>query len=332
MEQNQQQNENAGGFTAHVPPPPSEVTVRTLESDLASMAESGGGAPKARPVKFFHKEEEEEKARKAAVVSMPGIATGAPMGTPEAAAPVVPSFLSSKTFLAISLISLLLVVFMAGYFVIFPLLNPPVPPQAPAAVPAAQTAAQALQHKSFFTQPVDGSLPLQIPSPVDGVAAESRQLSSFVNAVSGSFFEIQPQDGSGQALSATDFFSSINTNVFSAGFLDEDFEKDFTFFLYKDKAGLWPGYVFKLKSAETPLLLANDISKIESASSSLNGLFFAEPANHDAQFHDELLSGQPVRALNFYSPTSTLAYGWFFNKYLIISTSLDGIKQAVLHF
>ena len=42
--------------TSHVltsaPPPPQEVKVRTLRSDLASIAESGGGLPKYQNVKI----------------------------------------------------------------------------------------------------------------------------------------------------------------------------------------------------------------------------------------------------------------------------------------
>ncbi len=51
------QNFNVGGeppshqSLLNVPPPPPEVKVRTLRSDLESMAKSGGGAPQFQNVK-----------------------------------------------------------------------------------------------------------------------------------------------------------------------------------------------------------------------------------------------------------------------------------------
>ncbi|MBI5220846.1 MAG: hypothetical protein HY978_03365 [Candidatus Liptonbacteria bacterium] len=38
--------------TAHIPPPPSEVTVRTMASDLHSMAQTGGNRPRPKSVAF----------------------------------------------------------------------------------------------------------------------------------------------------------------------------------------------------------------------------------------------------------------------------------------
>lgn len=315
MEQNQPSTSgNESGFTAHVPPPPSEVTVRTMQSDLDSMAASGGTAPKAKPVKFLHKNGQGEGGKPAAQVN-----------------PVIKLF-SSRTFLITSLTALLAVVFFAGYYVIYPLLNPA--PQAPikSAVVGTGGASASFEHVSFLTQATGGVFTLNIFSPIEGLRADRDQVSSFLTGLSGSFFEIRPENDLGQPISAGDFLSLINAKILDKNFLDSNFEKDFTIFLYKDKTDLWPGYIFKIKAGETPLLLGNDVSKIEDASSSWSNVFLGAVGTPDASFHDDLSSGQPVRVINFSNPSSTLSYGWFFNKYLVISTSLDGMKQAVLHF
>ena len=43
------------------PPPPAEVKVRTLKSDLASIAVSGGGLPKYQNVKIAEREGDKSK-------------------------------------------------------------------------------------------------------------------------------------------------------------------------------------------------------------------------------------------------------------------------------
>jgi hypothetical protein len=45
-------DEAQAGVVAAPPPPPSEVKIRTMRSDLASMASSGGGSPQFENVKF----------------------------------------------------------------------------------------------------------------------------------------------------------------------------------------------------------------------------------------------------------------------------------------
>ncbi|HUX36085.1 MAG TPA: hypothetical protein VMV71_03570 [Candidatus Paceibacterota bacterium] len=316
MEQNQSSTSgNESGFTAHVPPPPSEVTVRTMQSDLDSMAASGGTAPKAKPVKFLHKSDQEEGEKTSSARLNP-----------------IVKLFSSRAFLITSLSILLAAVFFAGYYVIFPLLNPAPPTPAKTAAVPAGSASASFEHVSFLTQATGGVFTLDIFSPIQGLYSDRSQVNSFLTGLSGFFFEIRPENDLGQPIAASDFLNLINANVLDKNFLNANFEKDFTMFLYKDKTDIWPGYIFKIKAGETPLLIGNDVSKIENASSSWSNLFLGTAGTPDASFHDDLSSGQPIRVINFSNPSSTLSYGWFFNKYLIISTSLDGMKQAVLHF
>lgn len=308
--------------SVNVPPPPAEVTVRTMASDIASIAESGGGAPKPKPIKIPSRiQQMEEAARLSGNIPQVG-GVSPPRGK---------SFFSSPIFLPFLLIVFLAGVFLASYYIIYPVFNPKPQvakfPEAPV-----QNQIESFEHKSVFGQQLDGTFILDVTSPISGLAADNEKINSFVSGLSGSFFEITPKNENGQALSAADFFSSIGGNVIDMNFLTGNFEKDFTFFVYKDGNNLRPGYVLRLNAGETPILLQSEVSKIEKASSSWANLFLVSPGAPNSQFQNGLSNSQPIRFLNFSNASSAFAYGWFFNKYLILSTSLEGIRRAILHF
>ncbi|MDO8664042.1 MAG: hypothetical protein Q7K44_00600 [Candidatus Liptonbacteria bacterium] len=351
MDQTNNNSEYISG--ANVPPPPAEVWVRTMASDLASIAERGGGSPKPRLIRISSRSQEATKAAAIPHAAHPAISPAVVHSAAASSAaaetqnpvPESKSLFSKPSFLLPFLGVLLIGVFSVAYFFVYPLLNPNKPVVKAPVVPAT-TQPLSFEHKSFFGQPVDGNFILEILSPVSGMESERDKISSFVNGVTSSFFEITPQSGGGRAISADDFFSSIGGNILGSDFLNENFEKDFTLFLYKDKgglpapvsagrqAGLWPGYILKLKSGKSPIFLQNAVlKKMESASSERANLFLVSPGvPANSQFQNGLSSGQPIWFLNFPNASSVLAYGWFFNKYMTISTSLDGLKQAILHF
>ena len=315
--------------SASVPPPPAEVAVRTMASDLVSMGESGGGSPKPRPIKIFSRSEyREESAR--VPVSASTVGTAAPRPIQES---VLQTIFFKPAFLFSALGLFLAGVFFIAYYFVYPLLNPkPTTTGVPITTPITQS--QSFEHKSFFSKPSDGTFVLDISSPINGLQDERSKVNSFISDISGSFFEITPQNGAGQALSANDFFSSIGGNVLGSDFLDANFENDFTLFIYKDKNALRPGYILQLKAGNTPILLQSSVLKKMESSSSTRANLFMESAGLPigGKFQGGLSSGQPIWFLNYSNGSSTLAYGWFFNKYLAISTSLEGLRQAILHF
>lgn len=324
MEQNQfPTNNSADGVVSHVPPPPSEVTARTLTSDIASIAESGGGSPKPRPVKVFRKEEhiQTQGGQRANVLDPDFTALRPPRK----------SFLSNPIFL-ISLLGVFLAgVFLIGYYILYPFLNP-LPPQQTPLVHAKPPKTQ--EHKSFFansSRPIDGTFVMDVSSTIDGLQADREMLVSKIGSLSGSFFEFAIQNGGGAPVLASNFFPLINGEILNKDFLANDFENDFTFFIYKENGKLWPGYIFQIKSGLTPILLKGIVSKLENASSSWNSLFLEQNGIPGRQFSDGLLnSGEPIRYMNFSITPSSLVYGWASNKYLIIATSIEAINQAAL--
>jgi len=340
MDQTTNNQEHTQG--ANVPPPPAEVGVRTMASDIASIAQSGGGAPKPIPLKIYSRNQENAKAAAAVTYAVPsipsaavrqGVVSSAAAETEDIVIKSKPLF-SKPSFLFPFLGVLLIGVFSVAYFFVYPLLNPPKKSVVKTPVVPVTTQRASFEHKSVFGQPIDGNFILEILSPVSGMESENDKISSFVSGVTGSFFEIIPQSGDGQAFSADDFFSSIDGNILGSDFLNANFEKDFTLFLYKDKNGLWPGYILQLSAGKSPIFLQKDVlQKMESALTERANLFLTSPGlSMGSQFKNGLSGGQPIWFLNFSNASSVMAYGWFFNKYIAISTSLDGLKQAITHF
>jgi hypothetical protein len=110
--------------------------------------------------------------------------------------------------------------------------------------------------------------------------------------------------------------------------LAQNFNPDFTFFIYKEKKGFWPGLITQLKPEKNLIVLKPEIAKLEN-STNLERLFITKPEGEKGLFRDVLLSGQPARVLDFsVSSPAKFIYGWFHN-YLVISTSEVGLKEAI---
>lgn len=94
-----------------------------MASDIASVAESGGFLPKAQTIKFsFKSAEEREKENKPAATAIPAVSKAPASDFSEK--PRKES-LFSKPAVVYSFIAILLIAFFfAGYYLIFPLLNP----------------------------------------------------------------------------------------------------------------------------------------------------------------------------------------------------------------
>ncbi len=308
-----------------VPPSPAEVAVRTMASDIASIAESGGGSPRPHPIKVFLQAERNKGAPRSASIFSSSAASK------QEAPPRKPLF-SNPAYLFSSLAVFVVVVFLAGYF-IYPLFNKKPVQENQAVVSIPNQTPETFESKQFFSQSTDGIITLDILLAIDGLQVLREQLVSKIGDLSGSFFEIKIENGNSQPISAANFFSLIKSDIFETDFLNNNFEKDFRVFLYKDKNIFWPGYILQIKTGESRIFLqALAQPKIENASSSLNNLFLEPSGTPGTQFRDEMLSGQPIRILNFSNSSSVIAYGWFHEKYLVISASLGGLKQAVLRF
>lgn len=301
------------------PPPPSEMRVRTMKSDLQSLAASGG-LPQFKSVPL-------------AAVSV---------------GKVLRESKGRERWILISAIAGALIVFvLAGYFFLFPILSfvgrivPRGAPGATAPPRAAQPPPEAvaptpLVHQSFLRNAADEALALVFP----GAATSSAQLETYSQRLArlvaaahptSTFIEVAVAHGDGTPFSLSDFFSRIDAGVLPGDFLDTNLTPDFTLFVYRDRGGMWPGYLLSFRPDKNWLFLKEEIASLE-GSPKIANLFVGGPGNPSAGgFRDDEIAGQPVRALAFSKQGAEFLYGWF-HGYLVFSTSAEGLRQALEHF
>ncbi len=303
---------------AYVPPPPNEVSIRTLDSDVRSMALSGGNFPQSERVAFQLNKP----------VSSVGIGK------------------SSTSVLKVTLwIVLGLFVLGALIYFIYPLVSPsdgegvngdnavsistssPTLPPVPPSVTIPK-----FDHKSFFKKPADTVLEIKFNYPVTSVLDLETYNQKISNLLQGSrststLVELEVKGGNDRPLALSQFWTASGIRLLPEDFWAQEFNPDFTFFVFRNKDGDWPGLVTKFVEGRSWLVLKNRIVAMES-SADLEELFVVAPGNRFGGFADTLVSGQPARALEFSKPSTRFVYGSFHN-YLLISTSLEGLKEAV---
>lgn len=329
------------------PPPPSEVKVRTMRSDLASMAKSGGGLPQFESVKVANlslgKKAVESAARQegkknGAMITLAVIAGLAVVG--------LLGYLTYRMFFAGGAGSPSSVPTQPAQSGTAPAGNGT---QAPAAVQptssapaAAQTQAQAPQpfiHVSLFKKPADQTFILTLPASGTADAASSAaDLQTFNQKISAllgqanknlSMIEVIVQTADHHGVAVGDLFTGQGATVLDPQFLAANFDPDATFFVYQDKNGFWPGYVLSLKPGENWLVLESSVAKLESSPAIPN--FFLTNVGASANgFADSSVSSTAVRTLSFpqANPPATFLYGWYKTD-LIISTSPNGFAAAM---
>lgn len=329
-------SESMSGKVPGAPPPPAEVKVRTMRGDLESMARSGGGMPHFQNMKV----------------------SGLALGREESSA--APS--KKNSLVAIGLVAGLIVVLaIVGYFAYSAFFGPsggpsstggtqriqhtavPVTPLAPPTTSPVPTTTptsspvSAAGHASFFKKAVDETIVVTFPAPgsiktaADLQGYGQRMLAALtpVNKAA-SFVEVDAKSSDGHDLSITELLAAAGaSDVINPQLLAAHFNPDATFFVSRDAAGSWPGYVIALKPGENWLFLKGDVSKLE-ASKSIPLLFLKDiGAESPDGFSDGTVGSTTIRTLGFTgSPSARFVYGWT-GSYLILSTSQAGFVQAM---
>jgi len=316
--------EGAAGIPNVAPPPP-EVKIRTMKSDIESMAHLGGGAPQFRSVKapqLVAAASEEE--------------------------PVPEEKIRLKPSLVVALVSIVAFVVLAAvaymaYNMFFAGGGNVSTAPAPTATrgnnqtqqPYATTQPSAnFTHATLFTRPVDQTLTFALSS----AAQNASELQTFSQRFSGifpganaasTFFEVDVENADGSGADVNSIFAAADAAVLDSQYVLAHFSPDVTVFAYKDAKGIWPGYIFKLKPTENWLFLKDDVAKIEAMTAKIENFFLNSPGNPSAGgFKDDSIDNSPFRALAFSRPGATFVYGWY-RGYLVFSTSVDGLKEAM---
>lgn len=387
---------------AGVPPPPSEVKIRTMHSDLESMAKSGGGMPTFQNVAVDNLSIEKEYATPdnapavAPVAAAEPAAVAAPVAVAQSAVtqPAMPAQYAQPTqaiqpppqqpisqiimttevtsprkdiypILIVAVVALLAIggVSYFAYITFFAGSSsqaPSMPAQtaslpavatttptstastsgsSPAVVtPTSSTNSQppavplsdelSSPHISLFVKPADQVITIDFTGTTPSTYQKT-MLSSLSTANSASsMIEINPKTDNNN-LSIQGLTSIAGAPIFNSQAL-ASFDPDATFFVYRDKLGLWPGYVIALGAGETSSSVGTAITQLEQ-SANIGNLFLTNPGAPSSDgFTDSVTAGIPVRVLPFSGTSFPLyfSYGWYGND-LILSTSNNGFAAAV---
>lgn len=311
---------------ANIPAPTAEVKVRTMRSDLSSLAITGGGMPRFTKVNVEG-------------LSISGTGTAVPGSKKNNKSPLV--FL--VVFLALVILG---VVGWLGYNLFFnkgsavqQSENQTSSSSGTGAVQTYQSSAAysvTFTHASLFKKPADATVTFSLPQ--DAGVATANDLQTYNQKVLGvlaaasksaNFIEIDVKGTDGKDMNIEDLLSGADAEILDPGFLATHFNLDATFFAYRDGNGFWPGYVIALRPGENQALLKNGVKAIESSPKIMNVFLAGVGTASPSGFTDAVIAGANARVLNFTGTVSeSFVYGWF-QSYLIISASHDGFAQAV---
>ncbi len=326
-----------------VPTPPAEVFIRTMESDIRSLRESGGARPKPDRIVVGGNAPKEEQPKHSFLaernidVKWLLVAGGAALAL---GAVLVYSFSRLSLPLPSPAVSATPAVVSPG--------EATSSEELAATIPVAEEG-QAAPLRGIFRKAADRTVSFTATGFVQSVTdlkTPNQRLGEVLAATPASgtstLIEVIPGDAGGVPVPLGSFLTLQDISVFPENFLSTHFADKFAMFVYRDKQGLWPGYVLTLKPAENWLFLKDEAAKLE-GSSKLANFYLADPGEADEEWSDERVGDVAVRQLNWTpadakalagkpaeksAPKVRFVYGWF-RGYLLISTSQEGFAAIL---
>ncbi len=349
-------NDQNSGAPKPPPPPPPEITLRTMKSDLESIKQTGGSNPTPKP--FTPSEFKsipvtppppptinpnpinfgqvpEQKKVSTATFSADKELSAIAADTETIAAPSV----QKKKIIGLigGLIAVAVIFAVLGYKFVFPFFmsnqtetpttqtnNAPVTETTPVVTTTQEETAQAPIHQSQLSLP-DGVYPVQL-SLVDALSINAAINQQSDNVVTGTLSEVTLSDTKGQ-IAASKFLHLFIPEM--SNDLLAFFEEDFTATIYKDANGVWPAYVFKLKTDPAASGAQNFINNTIETSANLQSFFLSNPGTVAQGFKSGNISGNATRYLPYPNAGASLNLAWIQNR-LIISTSFNGLKKLII--
>lgn len=336
-----------------VPPSSVEVVVRTLASDIEVMGKGGGTFVAPERISIPTNASSPATVAPPSVSGYPGPEVSTPLAAPSVSqpslpvenAPVIPQEeievpktqeRSPWLLYTIGGVVGAGILFAIGFFV-YPFFVSDKTPPAPITPPPARSTTTppvippppggqvtGAEHKSFFAAP--SQLVIWNVDAATGTLAQSLSVLAQTASLGIPFIEVVPQAQDGSSLDWIELAPRLQA-VLAQRFFQENFESDFTMFVYREGKRSWPGYLLRLVPGKLPILLQKEALKIESVPSAWTDLFLDPPGTPSGTFKDGQINGQPVRVLSF-SSGPTFLYGWFGAGYFAMSTSEEGLKEA----
>lgn len=295
-----------------VPPPPTpEVSVRTMQSDIRSISQ---GEVNPTP--------EVVSPKQTPSIDVQGLA---PDIANQMLSEEEPAKKSHRGIWTLIIILIIIALGAVGFFVVYPMMSAPtVEPTPLAATPEPAAPEPVLkEHSSAFSSSVSAISSVNLKLPAMSRESIIQGLTDQGSLVGEGLTEIVIENEEGQVA-----FPQLLTTLLPA-FLDGSaattyVTDDFTAYVYKNKDGIWPGYIIPLKPEGTTTLnqwLAN-LEKTD-----LGALFVTLPGTLGA-FKDGTVMGISDRFAPGTTPGASLSYAVTATD-LHISTSYEGLKAAL---
>lgn len=298
------------GSPQPVPPPPSEIGLRTMQSDIKS-AQSGEVTPAPQPVQPPQFGDVMEKIEADSSESM--------MVAP-------PTQRTSRVIvivLGIMVVAAGLGVF--GYYVLYPSLFPGQAPIVEEETPPVTAPVTVAPHVSYFVNPPAATVNSSFSTLTDSDIAAELQRQALDSPGANAVKEVVISDSAGNQIAIGPFLSVLSGNRFNPEAVRALLEDDFTTYLYYDDKGVWPAYVTKIRSGVTKDIILTAAGDLEAGDPSL---FYLNPAVTFQSFKDGKYKEEATRYAVGSQSGSSFNYG-VFGDYLLISTSFGGLKAGV---
>jgi hypothetical protein len=321
-----------------------KIEMRTMNSDMSSIAQNGGGsptpyvpgntspaaAPQSAPM-------QQNSSFNIADISSP---QGAPQvqTTPGMTGGSVPQGNGGNKNLFIWLMIGLavLIVAAAAYFFLLPALKnmnadvaleeqqkaaENVVPEVTPEVPAVENPETVDVHASFLKSPADLTSEIRPELfTIAGIKSAIQPTSTTVPL----FKELVVKTGDNKTLSFAGF-----TGIFFPTFFTPqqtiNFENDFTFVSYTNKAGTWLGFAAKLKDSSDIAFVQSQLNGFQ-AEPTIKDFYLSSPGNQ-LNWKDGKVANRAASVLEFSTRGTEFVYVWF-DRYLIVSTSLEGAAET----
>jgi len=249
---------------------------------------------------------------------------------PDAAGPMLtdetPMPKSHRGLWAIIAIVVIIALAAVGYFVIYPMMSSPV--VEPIVENQPMTPVESAPVLAPHVSALSGSAILipQVAVKLDTVSREAivQALTDQGAFVGEGLTEVTFQDTTGGQMPLPTFLTALLPDFLDAQSITTYATDDFTAYIFKDKAGIWPGYIFNLKP-EGGATLSQWLASLEKTNL---GAFFVTEAGTLGAFKDGTVKGVNDRFATGAIAGASFSYAVTATN-LHISTSYEGLKAAL---
>ncbi|KKU91587.1 MAG: hypothetical protein UY23_C0001G0193 [Candidatus Jorgensenbacteria bacterium GW2011_GWA1_48_11] len=322
-------------------PPSPKIDLRTMASDMNSLKETGGGAPKAYVPEMPAAQPAPMPSSSFEPLKISNAET--PASFPAAITPA-----KSKKGLFWGLVALIVVAGLgaAGYFFVYPTffagpktaettlpptteIPPPTQPevQNPTPIPTPETPAAAptiQNHVSLFKTAADTTADVTLATTdLTSLAAAL----PFATADVPILKEVVLRDAQNNILTLSQVINLFFAQDITNDVLNE-FNPDLTTFVYTDNAGTWPGLILAPSQNANLTDLQTKLNQELEAGTHLTGLFLSNPGTAGTTWKTGSTNAVSNRYLTFSTVGFALNYGWV-GQNLLISSSYNGFKEAI---